>query len=376
MKRFFQAFGLIAVTLISFAWGFAAEAAKAPAAAPVILPKLFGGWEKASSQASADPAAADPVNANVLKEYGFASFERAVYKRSDNRQITIRAACFDNAGGAYGAFTFYRLPEMLQEEFGDQGASFNQRILFYRGNILVEAQLDRVTAMTAAELRELSGDLILPGGPERNAPSLPQYLPQQAYVKNSVKYALGPGALIAAGSPLPVDLVQFGGRSAEVAEGKYSTSRGTATLMLIEYPTPQIAAERSRAFAALNQNPPPATDVTLAAPFTIKRSGPIVVLLAGQISSGEARSLLASVNYDADVTWNENTFVDKKNNVANLLVNIIFLIAILLGVALLIGVFFAVFRLTVKRFFPGRVFDRPEDMELLQLKLGSRPPER
>ena len=30
------------------------------------------------------------------------------------------------------------------------------------------------------------------------------------------------------------------------------------------------------------------------------------------------------MNYDASVTWNENTYFDKKNNIANLLVNIIF----------------------------------------------------
>jgi len=373
MKRFFQLLALLTVALIPGYLGFAAEPAKAPA--PPILPKEFAGWNKATVQASTDPAAADPINATVLREYGFTSFERAVYKRSDGRQIAVKAACFSDAAGSYGAFTFYKLPEMLREEFGDQGASLNQRILFYRGNTLVEAQLDRITAMTAAELRELAGDLSLPGGPERNLPTLPQYLPKQAYVKNSAKYVLGPTALTAAGSPLPVDLVQFG-RGAEVAEGKYSTSRGTATLMLIEYPTPQIAAERSRVFEALNQNPPAAADDTLAAPFNIKRSGPIVVLVAGQISSGEAKSLLASINYDADVTWNENTLLDKKDNVANLLVNVVFLIAILLGLALVIGVAFGGVRLLVKRLLPGRVFDRSEDLELIQLKLGSRRPGR
>jgi hypothetical protein len=376
MKRFFQFVALLTVALMLGCLALAAEPAK-PATTPTILPPMFAGWQKGSFQTSSNAAAADPVNAPVLKEYGFTRFERAIYKRPEGRQITIKAACFENAGGSFGAFTFYKLPEMLREDFGDQGASLNQRVLFYRGNVLIEAQLDRITAMTAAELRELSGDLALPGGPERNLPTLPQYLPQQAYVKGSAKYVMGANGLAAAGSPLPPDLVQFE-RGAEVAEGKYSTSRGTATLMLIEYPTPQIAAERSRIFESLNRNPPPTTsaDATLATPFTIKRSGPIVILVAGQISSGEAKSLLASINYDADVTWNENTFLDKKNNVANLLVNIIFLIGILLGIAVAIGLAFGGVRLLVKRFFPGRIFDRPEDMELVQLKLGSRHSDR
>jgi hypothetical protein len=80
--------------------------------------------------------------------------------------------------------------------------------------------------------------------------------------------------------------------------------------------------------------------------------------------------LLASVSYDADVTWNENTHFDRKNNVANLLVNVIFLIAIILGFSLVVGIAFGGIRLVMKRLYPGRVFDRPEDVELIQLGLG------
>jgi hypothetical protein len=374
MKRVWQLLAVLPAVFMLAAGGSAAAPPKA--SSPLsLLPKEFAGWEKISSQSSADPAVADPVYANVLREYGFTGFEKAAFRRPEGRQIVVKAARFADTAGAYGAFTFYKLPEMLPEDFGDRGASLNQRALFYRANVLVEAQLDRITAMTAAELRELSSALILSGGPDSGLPTLPQYLPRQAYIKNSVKFVVGPSGLAAVGSPLPAGQIEFE-RGAEVAEGKYATSRGTATLLLIEYPTPQIAAGRARAFEALNHNPPPPADVTLAAPFAIKRSGPIVVLAAGQISPGEARSLLASVNYDADVTWNENTSLDQKNNVLNLLANIIFLIAILLAFALVIGLAFGGLRLLIKRFFPGRVFDRSADMEIIQLKLGPGRPRR
>jgi hypothetical protein len=334
-----------------------------------LLPKSFSGWEKSAAQTATDPAVADPVNAGTMKEYGLTDFEAATYKR-DDRQMTVKAARFADASGAYGAFTFYKLSQMLTEKFGDQGASLNERVLFYRGNILVEAKLDRTTAMSAAELRELATGLPLPNGPARNLPTLPQYLPRQAYVKNSAKYVMGPRGLAAVGAPVSPEQVEFT-RGAEVAEGKYSTSSGTATLMLIAYPTPQIAGERLRNFETLSQNPPPAIDPSLAPPFTMKRTGPIVALVAGKISPDEAKSLLASVNYDADVTWNENTSFSRKNNVANLLVNVIFLIGILLGFALVLGLAFGGVRLVIKRLFPGRVFDRPEDMEIIQLRLGA-----
>lgn len=361
MKRLFAIVGLLVAALLC---PLTLTAANEPA----LLPRSFAGWEKTASNVSEDPAVADATNAPLMKEYGFASLETATYSRP-GRQMTVKAARFNDATGAYGAFTFYKSPEMLNEKFGDQGATSNERVLFYRGNVLVQATLDRVTAMSAGELRELAAAIPLPSGTARNLPTLPQYLPKQAYVKNSAKYVVGPVGLAAVGAPVTPDTVEFS-RGAEVAEGKYSTSRGTATLMLISYPTPAIAGERLRAIEGLNQNPSAQSDATMAAPFTLKRTGPIVALVAGEISGDEAKSLLAAVNYDADVTWNQNTQLDKKNNVANLLVNIVLLIGIILVFALVVGVAFGGARILIKRWYPGRVFDRAEDMEIIQLRLG------
>lgn len=336
-----------------------------------LLPKRFGGWDKVlPSKTSQQPDLADPVNGVVLKEYGFKDFESATYTRP-GRQMTVKAIQFADASGAYGAFTFYKQPQMLNERIGDQGASFNERVLFYRGNVLVEAVLDRVTAMSAAELREFASALPQPQGNAKNLPSLPMYLPRQSYVRNSAKYVVGPAGLEKIDAPLPASVVDFS-RGAEVVTGKYSTSQGTATLMLISYPTPQIAGGRLRAIEAFVQNPAAGGSTPVAGTFTSKRSGPIVALAAGQISSAEAKSLLASVNYDADVTWNENTYLDKKNNVANLLVNVIFLIFIILGLALIAGIAFGGVRVLLRRFVPGKVFDRDEKTEIIQLKLGKR----
>ena len=101
-----------------------------------------------------------------------------------------------------------------------------------------------------------------------------------------------------------------------------------------------------------------------------KRTGPIVAVASGPLSVSEATSLLASVNYDADVTWNENTSFSKKDNLANLLVNIILLCGILMGLALVAGIAFGGIRILVKRIMPERVFDRPEGMEFISLNLS------
>ena len=265
---------------------------------------------------------------------------------------------------------------MQAEKIGGLAVSLNDRVLFYRGNVLVDAAFEKLTAMSAAELRDLAGALPVPSGGAAKPPSLPDYLPPQSRIDNSTKYVLGPIGLLQAGAPLTVDLVDFSA-GAEVVTGIYHTAGGEASLMLISYPTPQIAAAHLRRIDAAHQpNPAPAGGPTIldAGPIFSKRTGPILVVAAGPFSQSEAKSLLAAVNYDADVTWNENTYFSKRDNIASLLVNIIILSGIIAGFAIVAGIAFGGIRILIKRFFPGKVFDRPEDMELISLHLSEYEP--
>jgi hypothetical protein len=330
------------------------------------LPESFAGWQKsAPARTSANPADADKVNPDLLKEYGFADFEDATYHKGD-RTIEVKAIRFADASGAYGAFTFYKAPEMQTEKIGDQAVSANERVLFYRGNVVVQAVLDRVTPMSAAELRELAADIPLPNGSARNLPTLPLYLPHQGYVPNTAKYVAGPLGLASVSAPVAADLVEFE-RGAEVAQGRYNSGQGTATLTLISYPTPQIAGERLRAMdAAHPQSPDGSTSSPL---FLTKRSGPLVAIVTGAISMREARSLLASVNYDAEVTWNQRTGLSPRDNVGTLLVGVVLLTGIILGLALVAGIAFGGIRIVTKRLFPDTIFDRSRDVEIIELNL-------
>jgi hypothetical protein len=348
--------------------------APAPTPAP-LLPQQFAGWQlKDTVTKSADPAAADETNAPVLKEYGFQRLEKAAYTRDDGRTLQIKAAAFDDASGAYGAFTYYKSPAMLNEKIGGQASSLNTRVLFYQGNILVDAVFDKLSVMSAAELRELAGLLPQPPPNARNLPPLLNYIPKQSH-QSTAKYIMGPVTLDRVGSPLPSAMVDFKLR-AEVVIEKYPVNAGDATLMLIYYPTPQIAIEKLRQIDAAHQvNSQPQTGVAPlldVGPFFDRRTGPIIVIAAGPLSQSEARSLLTSISYEADVTWNQNTYLSKKNNVANFLVNAILLCGIVIGLSLVAGLGFGGLRILLKRLFPDRVFDRPEDMEIISLHLGDQ----
>jgi len=114
---------------------------------------------------------------------------------------------------------------------------------------------------------------------------------------------------------------------------------------------------------------PGVASIVDAGPFYDKRSGPLLAVASGSITQAEAHSLLSSVSYDADVTWNQNTFFDKKNNIGNLVVNVILLCGILVGLMLVAGMAFGGLRIAVRSLFPGRLIDRPEQVEFISLHL-------
>ena len=226
-RRFFPVF---LSCLIAASAPASEPTAKAPPPA-LILPTTFGGWQlQGAVQDSTDPAAADATNPAILKEYGFTDFSSGTYTREDGHRLTIRAARFADASGAYGAFTYYKQPEMLNEKIGDQASSLNNRMLFYRGNVLVDALFDKLSVMSAAELRELASVIPLPQGGARNLPPLPTYMPKQRYVKNTAKYIMGP--LDARQDWVRLcrsELIDFAA-GAEVVEGTYQGASGQGTL--------------------------------------------------------------------------------------------------------------------------------------------------
>jgi len=329
-----------------------------------FLPHSFAGWTQTGAvKTTSIPAQADSAYPAVLKEYGFTDSETATYTRDDGRKLTIKAARFGDATGAFGAFTFYRQPEMKTEEIGIKAASANNRILFFHSNVLVDAVFDHVTEMSASELRTLAGMLSTAQGSSNNLPNLPDYMPKKNVVENTAKYILGPQALLASHAPLTAEQVDFG-HDAEVLYQDYTSPSGDLTLSIINYPTPQIAGERLKSLQGARQ--------ASGAPLLARRTGPLIDVVTGATGSSEARDLLNSVNYEAEVTWNEATSVSPRNNIGNLILAVFALIGIILLISLIFGIFFGGIRILTKRLFPDRVFDRPEQVEIIQLHLGER----
>ena len=346
---------LIAFSAVAFSQGRKKDPAD-------FLPKTFSGWQVDSKtvKSSFDPAASDPADFAVLKEYGFSQSEAASYHRS-GREMQIKAARFNDATGAYGAFTYYIQPQMRTETIGDKAASNNTRILFYKGNILVDVSVEHMSAMSAADLRALADALPHPQGNLAALPTLPGNVPRNRCCRISAAISLGPrhGATRCSYPRAARGFQQIAGNGI----CPVSKSQGEATLTLIGYLRRNWLARRWRPWKSASLP---------GGPFYFRRSGPFVVAVTGSIPPDEAQSLLASVNYDADVTWNQATKNKPPENRAGFIVALILLCILVIMAALVFGFAFGGLRILLSRFFPNTVFSRAKMTEIIHLDLKER----
>jgi hypothetical protein len=347
----------------------------ATAAPAPLLPESFAGFDlQGKLEKSTAPGTVDAGNAQVLEEYGFRDFASGTYKNNIN-SVTLQAMRFGDASGAYGAYTFYRIPGMHPEDIGKNAAVNGNRVIFWNGATVVDANFDHLTAMSAAQLRELAERLPIIGGAAGVPPSLPGFLPRQNLEPTHTRYSLGPQSYARSGGVLPPELIDFG-KSPEVLSGGFNLQSGDGTLTIIEYPTPQIAADRERAIAAYlkagnqTQEPFPAalTESNTQALAT-RRSGPLVALTSGGIDAADAHRLLDKIHYEAAVTWNNPAgYVPETTKAAKLLVNVVTFCLIACGATLLLGIFLGGGR-AAYRVLRGKPASSVEEAEFIKLNL-------
>jgi len=316
-----------------------------PPSPKALLPEVFDGWQAAGPiKALTDPAQADPANAAALKEYGFTFGASADYKRNGDT-LTLRALRFQDASGAYGAYSFYRPNGWAKESIGAGAASNKNRVLFWKGDTVVDATYSRIGPMTAGELREIANQLPTPTGNRNIAPPILASLPQTSLEGQTTHYALGPTGYTGSGGVLPTSLAGFD-RGAEAVTADYNLASGPATLTLLEYPTPQIAQSQEAAIRAYlkagsSAQPPwpkPLTDSDQAS-LEVRRSGVLVALVSGDAIPDESHRLLQSVHYEADLTSIPQSGESEVSKTSRLLFGIAAIVIVGAIAAILLGLF-------------------------------------
>jgi hypothetical protein len=331
--------------------------------AQTILPSHFGTW---SAGKSAQAAPATPEAQGVLAESGLENKESRLYTNGAT-SVTVTVYRFHDSSGAFEAYTY--LLGTKNNSAGTAGAVLADNANVRIGNILLV--IDAPTPLASADFAALSqqvgakADKIPP-------PPIPDYLPERDLISGTEKYALGPAAFQAAlinlDRPAYSAITTAAGFSsgAEAMFARYRTTRDNAVLLLIEYPTPQLAGLH---WKHLEQALPPSakSDGT-----SIERKGSMLAIVLAPSSPNYATRVRNSVNYETQVTWNEPTHTITDPPITTVLAKIIMATGAFMLVAIVFGIAFGGVRVLMKTFFPGKVFDRPEQMDVLQLGLSSK----
>jgi hypothetical protein len=310
-----------------------------------LLPDSFAGWvADGPVRKLTDPSKADGANAAALKEYEFEEGATADYKRS-GETLSLRLLRFHDASGAYGAYSFYRQNAWPKEDIGSGATSNHNRVLFWAGDSVVDANFSRIGPMSGSELRELASQIPTPDGPRALTPPILASLPRAQLDGQTTHYAVGPAGYTGAGGVLPAELVDFD-RGAETVTANYSLRSGPAVLTIIDYPTPQMAMAQEpkiRAYLKAGSHAQPAWPKPLqdsdVASLEVRRSGPLVAIVSGDAEPEESHKLLATVHYESNITSIPQPTESEVAKTGQLLLGIVALVIVGGSTALLLGFF-------------------------------------
>lgn len=334
------------------------------ASAQQILPDSFAGWA-GNTVPSLDRPAAD---LSAAREYGLAAGEHGAYLHgSDTLDVALYK--MKDPTGAYGEYSYQRTPGMQRGNLTEHSAITTDRALILAGNLVLDIHGTDLTARTT-DLKALVESVRqhAQGGP---LPTLWQHLPQKNVVEGTDRYILGPQTLDQLFPGGLGDSIGFStGAEAELAH--YSVGGRDATLLIVDFPTPQMAqgalANVEKKFNVNGSNPGSSAPALFAA-----RSLTLLAVVAGVPSQREANILLDQVHSGTVLTWNEPTFQFKEPTIEVMVVGAIEGTGIICLFALIAGLAFGGLRLIVKRSLPGKIFDRTNHLQVLQLGLGSKP---
>jgi hypothetical protein len=363
MRRQFFFVVLVCLVALLSAANLFAQQSRSPqqnsSAQQSVLPDAFGAWRIGS-------CADLPEHPELSREAGMREF-RACEFSTGKQKAGIWAGRYRDPSSAYEVYTSLLRPTMQPSTVGRFTAVDSKGLLMLVGNVVVEVLQPR--NVSTKDLQEFAS-LVAAGSDKTPLPPIREYLPKEDLVNASQRYALGPEALRAAGEsvgkPEIAGLTSAVGfaQGAEAMLAQYHRGHDAGVLLLIDYPTPQLAELHMRHLeTALAEGAKDAAS-------KIERKGSLLLMVIAPSSPAYAESLRGAVNYETQVTWNEASQTATDPPWAVVLYRIFVGTGVFMVMALAFGVAFGGFRIFIKKILPGKVFDRPEQMEVLQLGLS------
>jgi hypothetical protein len=184
-------------------------------------------------------------------------------------------------------------------------------------------------------------DAVFQSFPNRRETSLPAiltFLPSQGRIANSARYVLGPASLQAFAPELGLLKPGFDeGAEAQVACYRIGKSSTPVRFAIFYYPTPEMARLHLPTFQSIPG-------------VRAKRSGVLLAVVFGPEAEAQADAMLSRVQYEAKITWNEVPPPSPITPMLQLLLNIVYLSALLSAICLLAGIMYGGMRIYRRRY--------------------------
>jgi len=353
-----------------------------PASAQGILPSSFAGWSGNVQAGLAPPilqsgdsgaANAAALQEAARREYGFVSGENADYKRG-SEEMRVNLYKMKDPSGAYGLYSYLRATDMPHADFTEHSSMSREHALVLIGNVVVEVA-GRDLAKNGAALKTLVA-AVAPHSESGLLPTIGDRIPTKGFIDRSDKYILGPSTLNQFFPLADGDWLGFS-QGAEAETAKYRVNGHEIDFVIADFPTPQTAAKKLAELQkqfnineskGVNDSSGPGS----AKPLYAKRAMTLVAIVSGATTKKEADAVLDQLESGTQITWNEPTFEFKEPGIGVMIVGAITGTGVICLFAIIAGLAFGGVRLVVKR-ATNRVFDRPDQVQVLQLGLSSKP---
>lgn len=344
------------------------------AGAQAVLPSSFAGWTATAPSSAISLAGLDQTlgaDAPAFREYIVKSIEQRTYTQG-TQTATITLYRLRDPSSAYGAYTFLRNDSLSDVNLGAYASASRERALIVVGEMLLDVTAPAKQARPSdTDLKQLV-DLLEKHADQTPYPTIGEHLPEQGRVRNSEHYLLGPRSLaqfVALGTD---DWVGFD-HSAETIIARYRVAGKEETLLVASYPTQQIAAMKFDAMLRRFTFDPPGGVASGQTVLFGKRVSSIVAVIVGAASREAANKILDQVGYESAVTWDEPKQTLTEPGIGTMVVGAFMGTGAIMVLAIAAGIGFGGIRVLVKIFLPNKVFDRSNQIEILQLGITSKP---
>jgi len=341
-----------------------------------LLPDQFGPWQAvAPAKIVSGPdlfQLGGDVRTDNLKEAGVIALEQRTYANS-SEQLQLSLYKFKDPSGAYEFYTMGLGPNAQSATVGDESAFYLSQAEVLIGNFVLIVRPSSL-ALKPEDLASLAPaiPLLKAKADTTPYPPLKSYLPTRWRAFGTERYAQGIFGFENALNDLGLSTCRGLSKDvgfqdgAEAIFAKYKGQHGSGILLLLDYPTPQLAEQHLH---HLEQALPEALK---RSGVTVERKASLLSLVFAATAPEHAQAIRDEVNYETQITWNESSHKATDPPIFTIMFKIFLFTGMFLGIATGVGVAFGGVRVIIKRLFPGKVFDRPENIEVLQLGLSGK----